>query len=133
MPKQFVIVTVAERKRLIRIEDVREIVPLMALAEVEGRRGACRGLVNLRGEMIPVFDLAGADARLSPSRVIVVARMPQNECIGLLVDDVHDVVTVPGERVATRPVGGGQVTTVVSIEDEILSVLEPADALRNEP
>lgn len=133
MPKQFVIVTVAERKRLVRIEDVREIVPLMELAEIEGRRGACRGMVNLRGEMIPVFDLAGPEARLSPSRVIVVARLQDNESVGLLVDDVHDVVTVPGERVATRPVGGGQVVTVVSIDDEILSVLEPADALRNEP
>jgi purine-binding chemotaxis protein CheW len=86
MPKQFVIVSVALRKRLIRLEEVREIVPLMALAEVEGRRGLCRGMVNLRGQMIPVFDLAGPDARLSPSRVIVVTRM-SNENVGLLVDE----------------------------------------------
>ena len=39
MPQQFVIVTVAEQRRLVRIEELREIVSLMALTEVEGRRG----------------------------------------------------------------------------------------------
>jgi len=132
MSQLFVIVTIAERKRLVRIEDIREIVPLMALSEVEGRKGNCRGIANLRGEMIPVFDLAGPDARLSPSRVILVTRAGK-ESVGLLVDDAHDVVTVPRDHVALRPVGAGASATMVRVGDEILSVLEPADVLQSEP
>lgn len=128
---QFVMVTVAERQRLIRLTDIREIVSLMALAEVEGRRDRCRGMANLRGEMIPVFDLSGPDTPLSPTRMIVVAHA-FGDTVGLLVDDVHDVVAVPEDRVALRPVGGGRAATVVRLGDEIFSVMEVADAVRDD-
>jgi chemotaxis signal transduction protein len=129
MPQQFVMVTVADRRRLVRLSDVREIVSLMALADVDGRRGRCRGMANLRGEMVPVFDLAGSDARLSPSRVIIMACV-EGHTVGLLVDDVQDVVSVADDQVAERPAGGGGSVTLVRMENEILGVLEPADAIR---
>lgn len=129
MSQQFVMVTVADRRRLVRLSDVREIVSLMALADVDGCRGRCRGMANLRGEMVPVFDLAGPDARLSPSRVIIMARV-DGHTVGLVVDDVQDVVSVADDQVAERPAGGGGSVTVVRMENEILGVLEPADAIR---
>lgn len=131
MPQNFVIVDVGERRRVLRLADLREIVPLLSLVEVDGRAGLCRGMANLRGEMVPVFDLAGPQARLSPSRMILVTQA-QGEPVGLLVDDVEDVVTVPDEDVATRPVGGGRTSMVVRIGEEILSVLMPEEALRDE-
>jgi purine-binding chemotaxis protein CheW len=133
MPQQFVIITVAEQRRLIRAADLREVVPLMALSEVEGRRGLCRGMINLRGEMLPVFDLAGPDATLSPSRVILVTPV-NGDIVALLVDDVHDVVTVPDDQVAlVRVGGGGAAATVVRLDDEVLSVLSPANVIEDEP
>lgn len=114
-----------------RLSDVREIVSLMALSEPPGRGGNCRGVANLRGEMIPVFDLGGPSARLSPSRVILVARAGA-DIVGLIVDDVQDVVHVPDEHLAIRPVGGGRSALVVRVDDEILNVMEPQDVLQNE-
>jgi purine-binding chemotaxis protein CheW len=124
-------VTVDGRSWLVRLGDIREIVSLMALAEPPGRAGLCRGVANLRGEMIPVFDLGGAEAKLAPSRVILVARAGA-DIVGLIVDDVHNVVDVSDEDLAVRPVGGGRFATMVRVDDEILSVMEIEDALRDE-
>jgi len=131
MSQYFVMLKVQDRKRLMRLSDIREVVSLMALTAIEGARGGiCRGVANLRGEMIPVFDLHGPDARLSPSRVVVIARLGV-ELVGLLVDDVTDVIGIPDEHVAVRNIGGGRTTTMVRMDDEVMTVMEPVDAVRS--
>ena len=129
MVSQFVMVSVAQHRRLVRVSDIQEIVSLMALTEVPEQKGLCRGVVNLRGEIIPVFDLSGPRARLSPSRFILMSPV-NGHTIGLIVDDVHDVVAVEAAQIATRPVGGGGSILVVRLEDALLSVLDPAEVLR---
>lgn len=112
-----------------RLSDIREVVSLMALTTIDGgRSGTCRGVANLRGEMIPVFDMTDADAPLSPTRVIVVTRLGA-EHVGLLVDDVMDVIGVADAQVAVRNVGGGRISTIVRMNDVIMTVMEPGDAI----
>jgi purine-binding chemotaxis protein CheW len=130
MPQQFVIVIVTGRRRLVRLSDLREVVPLMALAEIEERRGLCRGIANLRGEIVPVFDLSGPDARLTPTRVILITRVA-DQVIGLVVDDVLDVITVQRDAVVQRAIGDSTFATIVRLGEDVLSVLEPADAIRD--
>lgn len=129
MSQYFVLLKVHDRTRLMRLSDIREVVSLMALARIDGvHGGACRGVANLRGEMIPVFDLAGADAPLAPTRVIVVVKHG-TEHVGLLVDDVTDVIGIPNDHVAVRNVGGGRMSTMVRMDDVIMTVMEPGDAI----
>ncbi|MBK9264821.1 MAG: chemotaxis protein CheW [Polyangiaceae bacterium] len=129
MSQHFVMVKIQDRKRIMRLSDIREVVSLMALSPIEGARGGtCRGVANIRGEMIPIFDLAGADARLSPSRVVVIARLGV-EHVGLLVDDVTDVIDLSDEHVAVRNIGGGRTSTIVRMDDEVMTVMEPVDVL----
>lgn len=129
MSQYFVMVKIHDRTRLMRLSDIREVVSLMALTSLEdNRRGICRGVANLRGEMIPVFDMIGPDAPLTPTRIIVVTRLG-NEHVGLLVDDVTDVLPVSDDRVAVRNVGGGRTATMVRMDDVIMTVMEPADAI----
>jgi chemotaxis signal transduction protein len=131
MSQYFVMLKIDDRARLMRLSDIREVVSLMALTPIDGGRGgSCRGVANLRGEMIPVFDLAGTNAPLAPNRVIVVARL-SSEHIGLLVDDVTDVIGIPDEHVAVRNVGGGRTSTMVRMDGVIMTVMEPADAIES--
>lgn len=132
MSQYFVIVKIDDRTRLMRLSDIREVISLMALTPIDGRQqGSCRGVANLRGEMIPVFDLAGADAPLLPSRVIVVTRLGM-EHVGLLVDDVTDVIGIAEDHVAIRNVGGGRTSTMVRMNEVIMTVMEPIDAIGTE-
>jgi chemotaxis signal transduction protein len=128
--QKFIIVSIARQKKLVRLSVIQEIVSLMALTEIDERRGLCRGMANLRGESIPVFDLSGPRERLSPSRFIVMARV-HGQTIGLIVDEVHDVVTVPEAQLSPRPVGEGSSILVARLDDELMSILEPAYVLRD--
>jgi chemotaxis signal transduction protein len=131
MSQYFVLLKINDRTRLMRLSDIREVVSLMALTSIEGAHGGtCRGVANLRGEMIPVFDLVDANAPLTPTRVIVVARHG-SEHVGLLVDDVTDVMGIPDDHVAVRNVGGGRTSTMVRMDDVIMTVMEPGDAIGN--
>ncbi len=130
MSQFFVTLKIHDRTRIMRLSDIREVVSLMALTTIDGERGACRGVANLRGEMIPVFDMVDANAPLAPTRVIVVTRLG-SEHVGLLVDDVSDVIGIPDENVAVRHVGGGRTLTIVRMDDVIMTVMEPGEAIGN--
>lgn len=126
--QQFVVVSWKSQRRLVRISDLAEILPLMTLEPVDGAGATCRGVANLRGEVIPVFDLAGPDAPLSASRFILISSV-RGEPVGLIVDEVHDVLTLPSEQLARRNLGAGPATTVARWGDELLTVIDPAEAL----
>ena len=99
---QFIHFTSAGKHMLLPIEDVSEVVPLMSLADVGHMGGHCRGMLNLRGEMIPVFDVqAPSDEVNALSRLILVSR--RSSTLGLLVDDVVDVVVIPPEQIRASP------------------------------
>lgn len=128
MSEPFILVAVAQHRRLIRLGEVQEILSLMALVPVEEAAGACRGMANLRGETLPVFDASGPDALLSPSRFVLVTRV-DDVPVGLIVDEVHDVLTIESDRIKLRPIGAGRVTEVISVDGELLTVLSPRTAL----
>jgi purine-binding chemotaxis protein CheW len=72
---------------------VREIVPARQITRLPGAPASVRGLLNVRGTLVTIIDLATrfgrgrADAE-EPSVVIAVTPA---RTLGLLVDDVHDV------------------------------------------
>lgn len=89
---------------------VREVVPARALTRLPGAPAAVRGLLNVRGTLVTVVDLAtrfgrGTSMEEAPSVVIVVT---ESRTLGLLVDDVIDV-------------------QAYSADDFIATGLEPAD------
>ncbi len=72
---------------------VREIVPARQITRLPGAPPAVRGLLNVRGTLVTVVDLAtrfgqGHSAADDASVVIAVT---SSRTLGLLVDDVHDV------------------------------------------
>lgn len=63
------------------------------------------GLINLRGAVLPVIDLArrlGLAAAETSGRDVVIVAMLEQRVFGLVVDAVSDILSVPEE--AVRPV-----------------------------
>ena len=110
------------------VRDVREIRPLAAVAPVPGTPSSWLGLMNLRGNVHPVLDLAGylglpRSGRGPGARVVLVSR--DGTTIGLVADDVLDVRRVPTSSIGS-PLGraaGGQ-GVVTGLTDDLLSVLD---------
>lgn len=126
--RQFVTVTAGGRRKLVPLDEVVEIIPMLALSHVDGQSHLCRGVANLRGELIPVFDLTGPDAPLHPSRFILIARADEI-LVGLIVDDVHDVLGIEDERLLHRPLGGGRSSLIVNVDGAAMAVINPAEAV----
>ena len=98
-----------------RIKDQEFCVDIMSVREIRGWTPATplpqspafvRGVINLRGAVLPVVDLA-ARLGLSPTEptvrhVIIVTRIA-NRTVGLLVDAVCDILTVAKSALQPTP------------------------------
>jgi purine-binding chemotaxis protein CheW len=84
------------------ILQVREIVGLMPITPVPRTQGCIRGVVNLRGKIIPVLDLRakfdmGRVEDTEVSCIVVVDTLQRGNTVlmGLLVDTVSEVIDIP--------------------------------------
>ncbi|MDD9912744.1 MAG: chemotaxis protein CheW [Alphaproteobacteria bacterium] len=88
------------------ILDVREIIRMTDITPVPQAPGFVEGVINLRGQIIPVVDLRkrfgiSANEANEETRIIVVEL--RTAVIGLIVDEVSEVLRVPADTVAPPP------------------------------
>ncbi|MBU6266014.1 MAG: chemotaxis protein CheW [Sphingomonadales bacterium] len=81
------------------------------------------GVVNLRGTVLPVIDLAARlgwePTEASPRHAIIVAQLGSQTC-GLIVESVSDIVTLPSDALQPPP---------VTANDSIIAFLEGLAAI----
>lgn len=94
----------------IAILRVREIIGLMDITRVPRTREFIRGVINLRGRVIAVVDLRlvfGLErAESTDQTVIIVVQWPTSTgttTLGLLVDEVLEVMNVAAEQIEPTP------------------------------
>ncbi|OFZ80197.1 MAG: hypothetical protein A2583_11345 [Bdellovibrionales bacterium RIFOXYD1_FULL_53_11] len=90
----------------IPISSVIEIVGLQMIAEVPGAPPFVKGVMNLRGRVIPVICARvrfGLEERTVDDRTCVIVVNTDGMDIGLVVDAVDDVVGIPAEGVSAAP------------------------------
>lgn len=124
----FVLVMMGAMRRLIELTSVREVVPAMRLTKPKGVVGACRGLANLRGDIVPVFDSAGCSSELDSAQLIVVMQV-HNGLVGVLVDDVLEIVQIPVDEVVRHPAGSGLELRTVNLQGLAVTVFQVEEAL----
>lgn len=102
----------------LEILKVQEIIGLMRVTRVPGLPEVIRGVVNLRGKVIPVVDLRakfGLDSKADTERtcIVVVRVVREGEAIvvGLIVDDVREVVAITEGQLEPVPRFSGNVET----------------------
>jgi purine-binding chemotaxis protein CheW len=89
---------VGQERYAVPIENVLEVAELGVLSALPGAGGAVLGVRNLRGSVLPVFDLARVLAIAGdPSAPRVVVAEHEGRLAGLAVDEVTDVVALAGE------------------------------------
>ncbi len=101
----------------LQILKVREIIGLMDITRVPKTAEYMRGVINLRGRVIPVIDLRlkfGMEATESTDQtVVIVVQLELAErslTIGIVVDEVLEVLDVQPDQIEPPPsFGGGNV------------------------
>jgi len=89
---------VGRERYAVPIENVLEVAELGSLSALPGAGAAVLGVRNLRGQVLPVFDLARVLAipgDAAPPRVVVAEH--EGRLAGLAVDEVTDVLALAGK------------------------------------
>jgi purine-binding chemotaxis protein CheW len=127
---------VGAQEYCIDIQDVREIRGWTQATALPQAPPYVRGIVNLRGAVLPIVDLAdrfgfGASETSVRSAIIVVAA--HEGLVGMLVDEVLEILTTkPDEVRPTPPVcakGNTFVKGIVVVEDRLVSWLALGNVL----
>lgn len=100
----------------IGILKVQEIIGMLAVTRMPRTPAYVRGVVNLRGKVIPVLDLRlkfGMDTRQDTDRTcIIVVQLQSGEStvtMGLIVDEVSEVLDVSAAQIEPPPSFGSSV------------------------
>ncbi len=118
---------------------VQEIIMMSTITEIPNAPDFVEGVINLRGNIIPVIDLrkrlrlrgysAGGPAVQKPGTRILVVEI-EGSVTGFIVDSVAKVITVPASRISPPPdiiVAGVQslyISGVVHLDEGILVILD---------
>ena len=94
----------------LEILKVREIIGLMPITPVPGTPGFVRGVVNLRGRIIPIVDLRAKfgleQIEQTPQSCIIVIDVPhagELVSMGILVDSVSEVLHIGASAIEDAP------------------------------
>lgn len=90
----------------IEIRFVTEIIGIQRITEVPDMPNFLKGVINLRGKVIPVMDVRlrfGMEPRDYDDRTCIVVVNINNTPIGLVVDKVQEVVDIPESQVEAAP------------------------------
>lgn len=101
MSQRFLKVQLADRPRLVELEHIREIVAMCEVQAVDADDPVC-AVLNLRGDIVPLIDLAADGRALTPERFVLVCSGEEGD-FGVVVDDVEDIVEVPEDQVILIP------------------------------
>ncbi len=112
--RQLVVCSLGPEEYGLPIAHVREIVRAVEPRSVVSDVPWMRGVISLRGRLVPVYDLAhklGLDpaGRSAPTKIVIVE--DAGELAGLLVDDVVEVLTLEETQIETVP-GGSSIARV---------------------
>jgi len=119
----------------IYVMSIKEIVGLVEMTRVPRTPDFVKGVINLRGRVIPVIDLkkrfnAGAVEETSRTPIIVVevGSTDKKTEMGLLVDHVSDVMIVNDENLEPLPSFGIELETefidgIARFDDDVITLL----------
>ena len=103
---QLVIFKIGKEEFGVPISEVREIVRLIPITPVPRAPDFVEGVVNLRGQILAIIDLAKRlkltpSPRSDKSRIIVVEL--EGNIIGMIVDEVVEVLRLSSENIDKAP------------------------------
>lgn len=116
----------------IDIRYVTEIIGIQKVTEVPDMPDYIRGVINLRGKVIPVMDVR-TRFRLEPreynERTCIIVVDINGTYIGLVVDEVSEVVDIPGRDIEPPPTmrrgaGGSYLKGMGKIGDTVKILLD---------
>jgi len=133
---QFLSFSLGGEALAVPVEQVREIIEYTPLTIIPGIPVFLRGLINLRGTVVPVIDLQARIGKpptpIQRRTCIVIVEFVQEEStvnLGMLVDSVNEVITMEPEKIDAAPIFGVDlrpdfISGVLNLENRFVIALD---------
>lgn len=126
----------------IGIHCVNEIIGFQTITAVPETEEYIKGLINLRGKIIPVIDVR-LRFKQEPieytDRTCIIVIDVKSTVVGLIVEKIADVVTIPEEDITPPPSIGPRDNTankyvygIGKVKDEVKLLLDPDKLINDE-
>ena len=123
--------TIDEQSYAIEIHYITEIIEIMPVTVVPFLPGCMKGIINLRGSIIPVMDVRlrfGLPEQAYTERTCIIVLDNEGVQLGLIVDAVREVTNIPPEHRMPPPDGRGEANRYIkgvgNAGDEIQLLLD---------
>lgn len=127
--KQYIVVKLDQEQYGIDISFIDNIVRMERITRVPKVQSFFPGVINLRGEIIPVMSLRNRfglpDKEYTSATRMIILKPENGAKIGILVDEVREVVTLSEENIekASRDEQGMNLLGVGKYKDTLISLL----------
>lgn len=126
--KQYIVVMVGNEQYGIDISYIDNIVRMQKITRVPKVQPYFRGIINLRGEIVSVMSLRRKmdledDVFTNASRIIIL-KLEEKGAIGIIVDEVKEVVNLSEENIERTSNNGRFINGVGKHGEELISLFE---------
>ncbi|HHU91711.1 MAG TPA: purine-binding chemotaxis protein CheW [Halanaerobiaceae bacterium] len=140
--QQFVVFSVGKEKFGVDVNQIKQVIPVMETTYIPNSPAFVKGVINLRGDIIPIIDLAG---KLSLQRVevdeekkrIIIVELKDIQNVGMLVDNVTEMIRIDADEISDAPdlvkaVHSDYIQGVAKVNNQLLILLNLNKVLTSE-
>ncbi len=129
---QYVVFKIGDREFAIEIDNVKTIEKITEITPVPGARDFVKGVINLRGEVIPVFNtrerIGLKDKGFDDESRIIIINVKDIE-IGITADTAKEVIDVEDDLIdAGTEFAGGKgdnyIKSIIKFRERIIGVMD---------
>jgi purine-binding chemotaxis protein CheW len=125
--QQLVVFSLGSEEYALPIGAVHEIIRFTEPRTVASDDAWIRGVIGLRGKIIPIFDLAARmalEGGSEPGKIVIVESGTGQ--VGVMVDDVEEVLTVSSDQLEDVPTANREsIEAIAKIGDRLVILLNP--------
>jgi purine-binding chemotaxis protein CheW len=136
--RQLVVFSLGSEEYALPIAAVSEIIRATEPRSVASEVAWIRGVIGLRGKIIPIFDLAARlelpPAAAAPESGKVVILETGGDQVGVMVDEVEEVLTVETSQLERVPTASTEaIEAIAKIGDRLVILLNPEGLFADAP
>lgn len=130
---QYIVIKIDEEQYGIDIKFIDNIVRMQHITRVPKVASYLKGVINLRGEVIPVMSIrlkmAFAEDEITKSTRIIILKLEHFGTIGIIVDEVREVVTMNNAQIEKVSYDNKEeknefITGVGKYDGQLISILD---------
>jgi purine-binding chemotaxis protein CheW len=124
--QQLVVFSLGSEEYALPIGSVHEIIRFTEPRTVASDAAWIRGVIGLRGKIVPIYDLA-ARMQIAGSEAgkIVIVESGTGQ-VGIMVDEVEEVLTVSSDQLEDVPTANSDaIEAIAKVDDRLVILLNP--------